>query len=167
MPEIGREVPQLELTCWLPSAKKGSEPMRKPLLILTIFTWMSFLAACAAAPAAQEITITAQGMTYQPASFEVTAGQPVRLVLQNDDVVEHDFSIMAFPMSGMSSQQEDMPGHNMGDMATQPELHVAAPVGGQGVLEFTPSKPGTYTFSCTIAGHMEAGMLGTLTVRAR
>lgn len=141
--------------------------MRRPLLMVAAFTWMSFLAACAATPAAQEITITAQGMTYQPASFEVTAGQPVRLVFQNDDVVEHDFSIMAFPMSQMSSQQDDMPGHNMGDMATQPELHVAAPVGGQGVLEFTPSKPGTYTFSCTIAGHMEAGMLGTLTVRAR
>lgn len=101
---------------------------------------VKFLAACAATPAAQEITVTAQGMSYQPASFEVTAGQPVRLVFQNDDVVEHDFSIMAFPMSEMSSQQEDMPGHNMGDMATQPELHVAAPVGGQGVLEFAPSE---------------------------
>ncbi|MBL8093574.1 MAG: cupredoxin domain-containing protein, partial [Anaerolineales bacterium] len=125
-----------------------------------------FLAACAPTPTAQAITITAQGMTYQPASFEVTSGQPVRLVFQNDDVVEHDFSIIAFPMSQMSSQQEEMAGHNMGDMTSQPELHVAAPVGGQGVLEFTPSKPGTYAFSCTVAGHMEAGMLGTLTVRA-
>jgi uncharacterized cupredoxin-like copper-binding protein len=31
---------------------------------------------------------------------------------------------------------------------------------------FTPSKAGTYAVLCTVAGHKEAGMVGTLTVKA-
>ncbi len=54
----------------------------------------------------------------------------------------------------------------MGDMHDTPKLHVAAGPAAQGKLTFTPSKPGTYEFFCTVAGHKEAGMVGTLTVKA-
>lgn len=124
------------------------------------------VAACAGSTGPQEIMISAKTMQYQPATFEVTAGQTVRLTFRNDDVVEHDLSVMEFPMSHMGATQEPMAGHDMGEMAVEPELHMAAAVGGTGVLEFTPSKPGTYEFFCTVAGHKEAGMVGTLTVRA-
>jgi uncharacterized cupredoxin-like copper-binding protein len=43
---------------------------------------------------------------------------------------------------------------------------VAAAGGQSAMLEFTPSKPGTYEFWCTVAGHKEAGMTGTLVVQA-
>jgi uncharacterized cupredoxin-like copper-binding protein len=33
-------------------------------------------------------------------------------------------------------------------------------------LDFTPTKPGTYEFFCTVAGHKDAGMVGTLIVKA-
>ena len=33
-------------------------------------------------------------------------------------------------------------------------------------VEFTPSTPGEYEFFCTVAGHKEAGMVGTLIVTA-
>ena len=45
-------------------------------------------------------------------------------------------------------------------------IAVAAGPAGQGKLTFTPSKAGTYEFFCTVAGHKEAGMVGTLTVKA-
>jgi len=54
----------------------------------------------------------------------------------------------------------------MGGTSDEPKLHVAAGTGGNGTLTFTPSKPGTYAFYCTVAGHKEAGMVGTLTVIA-
>ena len=54
----------------------------------------------------------------------------------------------------------------MGDTGDKPKLHVAAGAGGKGTLTFTPSKPGTYEFYCTVAGHKEAGMVGILTVTA-
>jgi len=56
--------------------------------------------------------------------------------------------------------------HDMGDMDEQPALHMAAANGTSATIEFTPTKPGTYTFFCTVAGHKAAGMTGTLTVTA-
>jgi uncharacterized cupredoxin-like copper-binding protein len=39
-------------------------------------------------------------------------------------------------------------------------------MGQAGTLEFTPTKPGTYEFICTVPGHKEAGMVGALIVKA-
>ncbi len=113
-----------------------------------------------------EIVLQASGMTYQPAMIEVTAGQPVKLTFQNKDVVDHDFSIMEFPMEMMGATQEPMAGHDMGGVTDLPELHMAALMNQTSTLEFTPSKPGTYEFFCTVAGHKAAGMVGTLVVKA-
>ncbi len=124
------------------------------------------LSACSGAAPVQEITVDAQSMEYQPASFEVTAGQSVRITFANHDVVEHDLSILEIPTSHMTESSDSMAGHDMGAMEIQPELHVAAVAGGSAQVEFTPSEPGTYEFFCTIAGHKEAGMHGTLTVKA-
>lgn len=124
------------------------------------------LSACSGNASVQEIMIDAQSMQYRPATFEVKAGQPVRLTFKNDDTVEHDLSILEIPTSHMSESSDSMAGHDMSGMETQPELHVAAAAGGSGQVEFTPSKPGTYEFFCTVAGHKEAGMHGTLTVTA-
>lgn len=123
------------------------------------------LTACATTPKATEITLEASAMKYAPASIEVVAGQPVKLTFRNNDSVEHDFSIMEIPMMSMNSTQEPMAGHNMGQMATEPELHIAAMMGKTSALEFTPAKPGIYEFYCTVAGHKEAGMVGTLVVK--
>jgi uncharacterized cupredoxin-like copper-binding protein len=48
-----------------------------------------------------------------------------------------------------------------------PVLHVAAEPGASNHLSFTPTKPGNYQFYCTVPGHKEAGMVGTLVVNAR
>jgi len=132
------------------------------------------LAACAApaAPAVLEpidLVLTATDIAYDTDRFEVTAGQPVRLTLRNDGVLEHDFSIMTVPHTGevmVSEMAEEMEGHDMGNMVEEPEIHVVAPVGGRNTVEFTPSAPGEYEYYCTVPGHREAGMVGILTVKA-
>ncbi len=139
---------------------------RSRLSFLTLALLAGLLSACSSSPVVQEITIDAKAMQYEPASFEVTAGQPVRLIFKNDDTVEHDFSILEIPTSHMSESSESMAGHDMSNLTVQPELHAAAPAGGSSQIEFTPSKPGTYEYFCTVAGHKEAGMHGTLTVKA-
>lgn len=122
------------------------------------------LAACSAPGGGQtqDLTVQAQDLAFTPTTLEVTAGQPVRLTLQNNGTLEHDFTIMEFPMESEAQTTGGMD-HDMGDMA-EPELHVAAPAGQSAILEFTPTKPGAYDFWCTLAGHKEAGMTGTLTV---
>lgn len=137
--------------------------------LLTLLALTVTLTACgAAAPATQEITITASAMKYSPASFEIKAGQPVRLTFRNNDGVTHDFSVMEFPTTstGVSVTEDAIAGSHDSQMSVEPQLHVAAVMNGSGTLEFTASKPGTYGFFCTVTGHKEAGMVGTLTVTA-
>ena len=105
-------------------------------------------------------------MKFQPTSIEVVAGQPVVLTFNNMDVIDHDFSIMEIPMLNMTSTSEPVAGHAMGHTAGEPELHMAVMMRKSGTLNFTPTKPGAYEFYCTVAGHKEAGMVGTLVVKA-
>lgn len=139
------------------------------LLILTLVT--AVLSACNSTtvqpnlPAQTELTLVATDIAYDANRLEVIAGQPVKLDLKNDGVLEHDFSIMEIPHTGEAEAHEVVDGHDMSGVP-EPEIHVAAPAGGSNTIEFTPSEPGEYEYWCTVAGHKEAGMVGTLTVTA-
>jgi len=128
------------------------------------------LGACGAAspatPSTQKLSVSAKEFAYTPATLEVTSGQPVEITLQNTGSVEHDFSIAEIDLAGSPTATGEMQsGHMMGGMGEQPKLHVAAAAGAQGTLTFTPTKPGQYQFFCSVAGHKDAGMTGTLTVK--
>ena len=128
------------------------------------------LAACGAtssAPAAtQALTVTAKEFAFTPAQLTVARGQPVELTFQNTGTVEHDWSVREIELTGTPTVSgETGSGHMMGDMHDMPALHVAAGPGAQGKLIFIASKAGAYEFYCTVAGHKEAGMVGTLTVK--
>ena len=141
---------------------------RKILLALLLLPALA-LAACSSSSTSsgpQEITLEASALKYSPATIEVLAGQPVKLTFNNKDSVEHDFSIMEFPMENMAATPEPMVGHDMGSMTADPQLHMAVAMGSSAMMEFTPSKPGTYEFFCTVPGHKEAGMVGTMIVKA-
>lgn len=124
------------------------------------------LGACASAPRTQEVTLTAMTMTYTPSVLEVTAGVPVDLTLVNQDSLEHDFSILEIPVVSVGAADPMSAEHQMemGEAAMQPVLHVAAVAGATNQLSFTATKPDRYEFYCTVPGHKEAGMVGTLVV---
>lgn len=138
-------------------------------LCLAVFT-ASLVAACGATEAAptepQSFTVITKEFTFAPAQIAVASAEPVELILQNAGAVEHDWSVREIDLSGKpTTSGESGAGHMAGDMHDAPTLHVAAGPGGQAKLSFVPSKPGTYEFYCTVAGHKEAGMIGTLTVK--
>lgn len=125
------------------------------------------LGACASKPLPQEITLTAQTMTFSPSTFEVTAGVPVELTFVNEDALEHDFSILEIPVESVSEPDAMSAEHEMQMGAgVEPVLHVAVEPGATNHLSFTPTKPGTYEFFCTVPGHKDAGMVGTMVVKA-
>jgi uncharacterized cupredoxin-like copper-binding protein len=141
--------------------------LRLSLAFVTILA----LAACGSTGASsttpQSFAITAKEFGFTPAQITVAAGQPVELTFQNTGAVEHDWSVREIDLVGNpAATEESGGGHMMGDMHDAPKLHVAAGPAGQGKLTFTPSKPRTYEFFCTVAGHKQAGMVGTLTVKA-
>ena len=126
------------------------------------------VAACAGQsnPQAEtQISLEVSDFKFTPNNLELTAGQPVKLTLHNASVLEHDFSIVEIPLVGTAEETGGME-HAMGDAAAEPELHVAVGGGQRASLELTATKPGTYDFWCTVSGHKEAGMTGTLVVLA-
>lgn len=136
----------------------------KKLILLAVVTFL--LAACAGAPQAgiepQEITLKAGDISYAAPTLEVTAGQPVKLTLINEGALEHDFSIKKIAVTNVKDSNE---GGHAGHSGALGDLHTSAEPGGQAILEFTPTEAGTYEFYCTVAGHKEAGMVGTLIVK--
>lgn len=139
----------------------------KRLLIPILVLISIVLVACGSTAQSKPIDITLEvsSMHYQPDTIEVIAGQPVRLTFHNNDTLEHDFSIMEIPMATMGATAMPMAGHDS-NMTTDPQLHMSALIGATNTIEFTPTKPGTYEFFCTVAGHKEGGMIGTLIVKA-
>jgi plastocyanin len=81
-------------------------------------------------------------LEYDKTSLEAPAGK-VTIVLTNDSSIAHDVAIQGNGVDVKSDLVEN------GGTAS-----VSATLG-----------PGTYTFFCTVPGHEEAGMKGTLTVK--
>jgi plastocyanin/uncharacterized membrane protein len=91
---------------------------------------------------ADEITVEATEMAFDPASIEVTAGEPVNLTVTNTGQAFHDLTIDELDL------QIDV---DSGQIATAG-------------LEI--GEPGEYVYYCSVPGHASAGMQGTLTVIA-
>lgn len=79
-------------------------------------------------------------MRFEPKDLRVKVGETVALRLENRDPQRHYFDI------------------------DELNVHVAMPPGKSALALFRPTKPGTYTFYCSVPGHREAGMVGTLIV---
>ena len=158
--------------------------MKRITLLFILLTGLPILAACSAggatgnAPPPQAITLVATDIAYDAERIEVGAGQTIRLTLDNQGVLEHDFNITGIPLSGEATVTEaageatvteaagEMAGHgDLGHAADEPAVHVAAPGGDEAGVEFTPTAPGEYEFYCTVSGHREAGMHGILVVK--
>ena len=87
-----------------------------------------------------EVTLTTTEWAFGPETMTVKLGEPVTIVLVNDGYIEHDVEVAAFG------------------------LHLHAQPGAVMKGSFVPDRVGTFEFVCTIAGHKEAGMEGTLVV---
>ncbi|MEW5834545.1 MAG: cupredoxin family protein [Pseudomonadota bacterium] len=102
----------------------------------------------------------ADTMRFTPDKIEVRTGETVRFVARNNGKVMHEFVIgtkaenvkHAELMVKFPTMQHDEP-----YMA-----HV--PPGKTGEIVWTFNRAGEFEFACLIAGHYQAGMVGTITV---
>jgi uncharacterized cupredoxin-like copper-binding protein len=113
-------------------------------------------------PAFDELKVTTSQLEYTPEVLVVEVDRPIRLTFVNDSALTHDFSVMDIQVV-QSDAAEDDHTHEMD--GAMPDLHMAASAGQTATLEFTPTRPGTYEFYCTVEGHKDAGMVGTLIVK--
>lgn len=131
------------------------------------------------APGQSEIAVTmSDELLFDPDEIEARVGQPVQLSFQNSGTTLHDFTVEEIEVEDVmseGSQASPTGGHGMatataapgghgGDTSSEYDLHVAVDGGSSGMLEFTPTEAGEYEFICTVTGHAEGGMAGTLIV---
>jgi uncharacterized cupredoxin-like copper-binding protein len=95
----------------------------------------------AGAGGGETTTVALSEFAVDPAAVTVTAGSTLTVV--NDGATPHNLSI-----SGTDLITEDLPS------------------GESGTLDVSSLEPGEYEVLCTIPGHADAGMTGTLTVTA-
>jgi cytochrome c oxidase subunit 2 len=91
------------------------------------------------ADGARRIEVTATSFEFDPDEITVTAGEDVAIVLTSEDLL-HDFAI------------------------DELDAHVAADADETNEGGLRADEPGRYTFYCTVTGHRDAGMEGTLVV---
>jgi len=86
------------------------------------------------------LAMTANDFMFTPDTLTVKSGTPVRLRVRNVSQDAHNFTSPALGVS------------------------VALPAGKTTSVAFTPTRPGVYWFWCSLPGHVQAGMVGKLTV---
>jgi uncharacterized cupredoxin-like copper-binding protein len=92
-------------------------------------------------PDATELIVEADEFGFSPSTITVDANTPVNFTLVNTGSLLHDFTIQDIGFQIVATG---------GDRVT----------GG-----LVPEMPGTFDFVCSIPGHAQAGMTGTLIVR--
>lgn len=90
----------------------------------------------------QKITIEGNEFAFTPSTVTLKKGQPAEITFKNTGKFPHNLAIAGL---GVKSNTI-MPGQ-------------------QDIITFTPDKTGSFDFLCTVPGHADKGMKGTLTVQ--
>lgn len=100
-------------------------------------------------------------MRFEPAHLDIRAGETVRFRVTNSGQLPHEMVIGT--LDDLQAHAEQM--RNAPDMAHDEPNALALDAGTRGELIWHFSEPATLDFACLIAGHLEAGMKGSITVR--
>ena len=107
--------------------------------------------------AASSAALKMEDLKFDKAALSATKGQMLTIALTNAGALEHDFTIDKIEAVAK------IDGKDAKD--AKYAVHALVKTKGAGKLEITPSAAGSFEFYCTVAGHKEAGMKGTLTVQ--
>ena len=110
--------------------------------------------------AASDIEIPIHYSHYGRGQFSVPAGVPVRIVLKNEDPIDHEWIV------------GDAALHERHRTGTEPvhdsrPTEVTIPAGATRETTVTFDTPGTYLYICHLPGHEAYGMVGTVVVTGR
>ncbi len=98
-------------------------------------------------------------LKFVPNTLAFDAGQRYVLALDNPSPEKHYFTAKDFA-DGIWSQKVEAAGVEVKGAIHELELKP----GAEAEWVFVPLRPGTYELHCSIPGHAEAGMTGTITI---
>lgn len=117
-----------------------------------------------------KIAIEMGEFSFGPADITMRVGEVVEITLSNGGMLLHDFTIEKIDgdvhitgISGVVDHEHETAGMASDD-GDENDVHIALDPGGEGLVKLKAHEAGTYTFYCTVPGHREGGMEGTLTV---
>lgn len=127
------------------------------------------LTACSGSASGQSsdfaVTVT-DNFAYSPSTFTVNAGQGVTITFVNEASVEHTLNILKAGGEIEHLLEEAGSEHGEEEMHAQVllEIHSVQPGATETVTFTAPTEPGEYLIFCSLPGHFDAGMSGTLHV---
>ena len=112
---------------------------------------------------AETIRVGMQDISFAPETITIEAGELVALDLDNTGNLPHDFTIERIDADHAYGETAEVDGHEAhGDEFA---MHHALEGGHASEMRLRVHEPGEYEFWCTVPGHREAGMIGTLIVQ--
>lgn len=125
--------------------------------IFLLLPLVLLLAACQSRGPSTKINVEMSDFAFTPNHFTVPTGEEITVNIAHSGIVVHEFIIMKpGTTAGEKFDEED-----------KPNIHtvVEVPPGHSQTFSFiAPTEIGDYQIVCGIAGHLESGMTGTLTV---
>ncbi len=118
-----------------------------------------------AAPKDALYLVEMTNFAFTPDILEVNAGDVLEIAIQNVEPVLHDFTIDKIGADVHISYLGGTGEHAHTEARADADVHFALTEPGSGVVHMKINEPGEYVIYCTVPGHREAGMEGTLIVR--
>ena len=100
-------------------------------------------------------------MRFSPAHLDVRRGETIRFVVHNEGKLMHE---MVIGNAALLKAHADMMRKHPGMEHDEPYMAHVAPGKSQEIL-WTFTSPGEFMYGCLVAGHLEAGMQGHITVK--
>jgi nitrite reductase (NO-forming) len=116
-----------------------------------------------------KLTVSATEFALAPAALEAPAGQPVEITFINKGASFHNWAVPSLAATKLQiiSMPKNLPDvyvHDLTKLISDGHPIIVAGPHQSAVIRFTPLDVGTYQILCTIPGHKEMGMVGTLVV---
>ena len=111
----------------------------------------------------ETISLELKDIAFGQTEISIPVGEVVELELSNTGAITHDFTIEKIDaVFGVHGDHDPVAGHDEhGDALA---VHHPLEAGDAAEARIQVHEAGTYEFFCTVPGHKEAGMVGTLTV---
>jgi uncharacterized cupredoxin-like copper-binding protein len=135
------------------------------MVAVTIYSCQVFPALAVPAPVDTPIEMkislgnTANELKFFPSRMQLVAGKRYKLLLSNSSPQKHYFTAREF---ASNSWTQKVDAGNVEIKGAIQELELRPSTSAAWVL--VPMKSGSYQLRCTIPGHTEAGMIGTIAV---
>ena len=107
--------------------------------------------------------VMSDGMRFTPADISVKKGETIRFTVRNDGKIRHEFVLGT--MQDLKAHAESMKKNPAMGHTGDEDHAVGLDAGKRGTVLWQFSKAGKFYFGCLVPGHLEAGMIGTVTVK--